>query len=107
MIEIYRNLANNMPDNGTQVVMFNHSKMSVFQDFLDVFNKCGLKITNITTVDSEPNTALKKGKHYNNVFLFILRHETYAGVDAMCRDDILRFIRQCSVEQMNDKKTSD
>ena len=75
MVEVYTNLANNMPDNGMQVVMFNHSSGKVLDDLLETIDKSGLRIVSNYSVACEiTKSGLKKNKkHYDDVKIFICK----------------------------------
>ena len=75
MVEVYTNLANNMPDNGMQVVMFNHNSNTVLEDFKNILTSSGLEIVNTYSIDIEnTSSGLKKNKnHYSDVKIYICK----------------------------------
>ena len=63
MVEIYRNLAHHMPDNGLQMVMFTHQDPSVWADLGMILWAAGLKATAAWTISTETEAAgIKEGK---------------------------------------------
>lgn len=76
MIDVYTNLTNNMPDNGLQVLMFNHSKLETWADMLDIVKESGLYITAVYPVGAE--TRMKQhANSYNCVMLLICRKRNF------------------------------
>ena len=75
MVEVYTNLANNMPDNGMQVVMFNHNSNTVLEDFKNILTSSSLEIVNTYSIDIEnTSNGLKKNKnHYSDVKIYICK----------------------------------
>ncbi len=43
MVEAYRAMANHMPDNGIQIVMFTHQDGKVWSDMAQIFWELGYK----------------------------------------------------------------
>jgi hypothetical protein len=73
MIEVYRNLADHMPNNGTQVVMFTHQDASVWADLAIILWASGLQVTAAWCIATETDTALKVGNYVQGTVLMILR----------------------------------
>ncbi len=73
MISCYRNLANNMPDDGLQVVMFTHQDAGVWADLALILWASGLQVTSAWTVVTETDTALKSGNYVQGTVLLVLR----------------------------------
>ena len=57
MVEIYKNLSQNMPDNGIQMVMFTHQDPSVWADLGMILWAAGLKSTAAWTISTETEGA--------------------------------------------------
>src|SRR5690606_19658043 len=53
MVEIYSNLAKNMPENGIQVVMFTHQDVSVWADLTYILWTAGLRVTAAWNIATE------------------------------------------------------
>jgi len=73
MVEAYRNLANHMPDNGMQVVMFTHQDAGVWADLALILWASGLKVTAAWTIATETTSALKEGNYVQGTVLLVLR----------------------------------
>ena len=53
MVDIYRNLANHMSDNGMQIVMFTHQDVSVWADLTLILWSSGLRVTAAWNIATE------------------------------------------------------
>jgi adenine-specific DNA methylase len=76
MVEVYRNLSLNMPDNGSQAVMFTHKNPSVWADLGMILWASGLKATAAWTISTETAAGLKKGDYVQGTVCLILRKRT-------------------------------
>jgi len=78
MIEIYENLADNMPDNGYQVVMFTHQDVKVWSELTMILWSAGLKVSAAWNISTETNSGgLKEGSNYvKGTVLLILQKQT-------------------------------
>jgi putative DNA methylase len=76
MAECYRNLANQMPDNGSQVVMFTHQDAGVWADLALILWASGLRVTAAWCIATETDSALKEGNYVQGTVLLILRKQT-------------------------------
>jgi putative DNA methylase len=77
MVDIYRNLAKNMPDNGMQMVMFTHQDPSVWADLGMILWAAGLKATAAWTISTETEASgLKKGNYVQGTVCLVLRKRT-------------------------------
>ena len=75
MVDCYRNLAANMPDNGLQVVMFTHQDASVWADLTLILWAAGLRVTSAWTIATETESALKEGNYVQGTVLMVLRKQ--------------------------------
>lgn len=74
MVEIYRNLAKHMPDNGMQMVMFTHQDPAVWADLGMILWAAGLKATAAWTISTETEAAgIKKGNYVQGTVCLVLR----------------------------------
>lgn len=80
MVECYRRLAENMPENGLQLVMFTHQDVDVWADLALILWSAGLRVTAAWTIATETDTSFRTGKYVQGTVLLILRK----------RKDILR-----------------
>ena len=76
MVDCYRNLANHMPDNGMQLVMFTHQDASVWADLTLILWAAGLRVTAAWTIATETDSALKEGNYVQGTVLMVLRKQT-------------------------------
>lgn len=74
MVEIYRNLARHMPDNGMQMVMFTHQNPAVWADLGMILWAAGLKATAAWTISTETEAVgIKKGNYVQGTVCLVLR----------------------------------
>ena len=74
MVEIYKNLAHRMPNNGMQLVMFTHQDPAVWADLGMILWAAGLKATGAWTISTETDaTGLKKGNYVQGTVCLVLR----------------------------------
>jgi hypothetical protein len=74
MVEIYSNLARNMPDNGLQVVQFTHQDPAVWADLGMILWAAGLKATAAWTIATETSIGgMKKGNYVSGTVCLCLR----------------------------------
>jgi hypothetical protein len=74
MVEIYKNLAHHMPDNGMQMVMFTHQDPGVWADLGMILWAAGLKATAAWTISTETEAAgIKKGNYVQGTVCLVLR----------------------------------
>ncbi|WP_374469913.1 anti-phage-associated DUF1156 domain-containing protein [Phenylobacterium sp.] len=74
MVEIYRNLAQHMPDNGMQMVMFTHQDPAVWADLGMILWAAGLTATAAWTISTETEAAgIKKGNYVQGTVCLVLR----------------------------------
>ncbi|MCK9390836.1 MAG: anti-phage-associated DUF1156 domain-containing protein [Syntrophales bacterium] len=81
MVECYRRLADNMPDNGMQIVMFTHQDVDVWADLALILWSAGLRVTAAWTIATETDTSFRTGKYVQGTVLLVLRkrQETLRG----------------------------
>ena len=109
MIEIYSNLASNMPNDGMQVVMFTHSDPAVWAQLAIIMWKSGLKVTAAWNIATETEAVgLKSGNYVKGTVLLVLRKQT--GNDIAFLDEINADIRNEvknqieSMQKLDDKE---
>lgn len=77
MVEIYQNLAQHMPDNGMQMVMFTHQDPAVWADLGMILWAAGLKATAAWTISTETEAVgIKKGNYVQGTVCLVLRKRT-------------------------------
>lgn len=79
MVEVYKNLAHHMPDNGLQVVMFTHKDPAVWADLGMILWAAGLKATAAWTIATEYKAVgVKAGNYVQGTVCLVLRKRTSA-----------------------------
>jgi adenine-specific DNA methylase len=73
MVDCYRKLAEHMPDNGTQIVMFTHQDAAVWADLALILWAAGLRVTAAWCIATETDSALKEGNYVQGTVLLVLR----------------------------------
>lgn len=74
MVDVYKNLSLNTPDNGIQMVMFTHQNPAVWADLGMILWAAGLKVTAAWTVSTETESAgIKKGNYVQGTVCLVLR----------------------------------
>ncbi|MBC7619740.1 MAG: DUF1156 domain-containing protein [Candidatus Saccharibacteria bacterium] len=77
MVEVYKNLARHMPDNGLQMVMFTHQDPAVWADLGMILWAAGLKATAAWTISTETAAVgLKQGNYVQGTVCLVLRKRT-------------------------------
>ncbi|MBY6226420.1 anti-phage-associated DUF1156 domain-containing protein [Ferrimonas balearica] len=73
MVEAYSAMANNMPNNGMQCVMFTHQDTGVWSDMVGIFWAAGLQVVGAWYIATETSTELKKGGYVQGTVILMLR----------------------------------
>jgi len=74
MVEIYRNLADNMSENGIQVIMFTHQDPAVWAELRRILIGAGLTVTAAWNIATETESAgLKEGNYVKGPVILVLR----------------------------------
>lgn len=73
MVEAYRAMAQHMPENGLQVVMFTHQDTAVWADLAAILWAAGLQATAAWCVVTETDSATRDGNVVQGTVLLILR----------------------------------
>lgn len=76
MVACYRRLAEHMPDNGLQVVMFTHQDAAVWADLTMILWAAGLRVTAAWCIATETDSALKQGNYVQGTVLLVCRKRT-------------------------------
>lgn len=104
MIEVYKNLADNMPDNGTQVVMFTHQDVKVWAELAMVLWSSGLRVVSAWNIATETESGgLKSGNYVKGTVLLVLKKQT--SNDVAFQDELYRKIKrevQFQIDSMRD-----
>jgi putative DNA methylase len=100
MVAAYRRLAECMPDNGIQVVMFTHQSGAIWADMANIVWAAGLHVTAAWYVATETDSALREGSHVKGTVLLVLRKRT--GTPRTTRDDLAWEIQEEVEKQVAD-----
>lgn len=73
MIAAYSKMAEKMPDNGIQVLMFTHQSGSIWADMANIIWASGLQVTAAWYVVTETDSALRQGANVTGTVLLVLR----------------------------------
>jgi adenine-specific DNA methylase len=73
MVDAYRAMADHMPDNGRQCVMFTHQDTAVWSDMVSIFWAAGLQVVAAWYIATETTSELKKGGYVQGTVILMLR----------------------------------
>ena len=76
MIAAYRKMAEKMPDNGIQVLMFTHQSGNIWADMTNIIWASGLQVTAAWYVVTETDSALRQGANVTGTVMLVLRKRT-------------------------------
>lgn len=112
MIEIYKNLNDQMPGNGTQVVMFTHQDVGVWSELAMILWSAGLRVTSAWTISTETEASgLKQGNYVSGTVLLILKKQV--SEERIYQDELYDEIKDevesmiDSMKDLNDKDDPD
>ena len=106
MVEIYSNLANNMPDNGMQIIMFTHQDVSVWADLALIVWSAGLQVVSAWNIATETESSgLKDGNYVKGTVLLVLRKQT--STETAYLDEIYPDIEEEVKKQIDSMRTLD
>ena len=78
MVAAYKRMAECMPDNGLQIIMFTHQSESIWADMANIVWASGLQVTAAWYVVTETDSALRDGQYVKGTILLVLRKRTQA-----------------------------
>ena len=77
MADCYRRLAENMPDDGMQVLMFTHKSTDVWEDLALIMWTAGLQVKQVWSVATEtPGAGIRTGNYVQATYNMVLRKRT-------------------------------
>lgn len=91
MVAAYKALADHMPDNGLQIVMFTHQSGSVWADMAQIFWGAGLQVRAAWYIATETSTELRKGGYVQGTVILVLRKRL--GTESGYEDEIVQDVR--------------
>lgn len=92
MVKAYKAMADHMPDNGMQCVMFTHQDTGVWSDMVGIFWAAGLQVVGAWYIATETSTELKKGGYVQGTVILMLRKRP-AGENAGFKQRLLPAVR--------------
>jgi len=92
MVRAYKAMANHMPDNGMQCVMFTHQDTSVWSDMIGIFWAAGLQVVGAWYIATETTSELKKGGYVQGTVILMLRKRP-AGDNSGFKQRLLPAVR--------------
>ncbi|CAM5538366.1 anti-phage-associated DUF1156 domain-containing protein [Eoetvoesiella caeni] len=99
MVTSYKAMAEHMPDNGMQCVMFTHQDTSVWGDLIGIFWAAGLQVAAAWYIATETNAAIKKGSFVQGTVILMLKKRP-AGERTGFKQRLLPAVRQEVIRQM-------
>lgn len=88
MVDCYRRLADRMPENGFQVVMFTHQDVSVWADLALILWAAGLRVCSAWCISTETTSELKEGNYVQGTVLLVLRKKKEQDIDVAFMDEV-------------------
>ena len=92
MVGAYKAMADHMPDNGMQCVMFTHQDTGVWSDMVGIFWAAGLQVVGAWYIATETTSELKKGGYVQGTVILMLRKRP-AGENAGFKQRLLPAVR--------------
>lgn len=99
MVSAYRAMANHMPDNGLQVVMFTHQDAGVWADMASIMWGAGLQVVAAWYIATETTSELKKGGYVQGTVLMVLRKLLVD--ESAYRDELVQEVKSEVERQMD------
>lgn len=86
MVASYRKMAEHMPDNGIQILMFTHQSGAIWADMTNIIWASGLQVTAAWYVVTETDSAIRQGANITGTIILVLR-KRYQLLETF-RDDL-------------------
>lgn len=99
MVSAYRAMADNMLDDGLQVVMFTHQSGSVWADMAQIFWGAGLQVRAAWYIATETSSELKKGGYVQGTVILVLRKRV--AEQSGYEDEIVQEVRREVASQID------
>jgi putative DNA methylase len=99
MIVAYRKMAEKMPDNGIQILMFTHQSGAIWGDMANIIWASGLQVTAAWYVVTESDSALRQGANVKGTVILVLR-KRHQQLETF-RDDLAWEIEEAVQEQVD------
>ncbi|WDL98487.1 anti-phage-associated DUF1156 domain-containing protein [Alicyclobacillus sp. ALC3] len=98
MVASYHKMAQKMPDNGIQVLMFTHQSGAIWADMANIIWASGLQVTAAWYVVTETDSAVRQGANVKGTIILILR-KRHQELETF-RDDLGWEIEEAVKEQV-------
>jgi len=111
MVAAYKRMAECMPDNGLQILMFTHQDGNIWADMANIVWASGLRVTAAWYLVTETDSALREGSYVKGTILLVLRKRL--GAKRTNQTDLAYELEEEVAEQirrltgMNDTVASD
>jgi adenine-specific DNA methylase len=106
MVAIYRRLADHMPPNGRQVIMFTHRDASVWADLARILMDTGLQVLSAWNIATETDAlGLKSGTYVKGTVCMTLARRT--GHATAFTDEVYQQVKQRVTEQLDSMQALD
>lgn len=111
MVAAYKRMAECMPDNGLQILMFTHQDGNIWADMANIVWASGLRVTAAWYLVTETDSALREGSYVKGTILLVLRKRL--GAKRTNQTDLAYELEEEVAEQikrltgMNDTVTAD
>lgn len=99
MVTAYKAMADHMPQNGLQIVMFTHQDGAVWADMAAIMWGAGLQVTAAWYIATETSSDIKKGCYVQGTVLLVLRKRT--TTTSAYRDELVQEVKAEVVRQMD------
>lgn len=93
MVAAYKAMAEHMPDNGMQCVMFTHQDTTVWGGLIGIFWAAGLQVVAAWYIATETTSELKKGGYVQGTVILMLKKRA-AGERTGFKQRLLPAVRQ-------------
>lgn len=99
MVEAYTDMADHMPDNGLQIVMFTHQSASVWADMAQIFWGSGLQVMAAWYIATETTSELKKGGYVQGTVILVARKRRHE--ETGYKDEIVQEVKAEVADQID------
>jgi putative DNA methylase len=86
MVTAYQRMAQCMPENGIQVIMFTHQSGAIWADMANIVWASGLRVTAAWYVVTETDSPMREGSYVKGTVLLVCRKRH--GMSKTTRDDL-------------------
>lgn len=99
MVAAYKAMADQMSDNGRQVIMFTHQDSGIWADMASIVWGAGLQVTAAWYIGTETSSELKKGGYVQGTVLLVLRKRVSNSL--AYRDELVQEVKTEVVRQLD------